>query len=84
MTQRTKEERIKADLIWNIMYGIKKEMDAEIERSTKYIEANKIGVEDLDRRTIYERRFQEMLWNEALKTAQQIAIDAIKKASISC
>ena len=83
MKQRTNEERIKTDLIWSIMYGIKKEMDAEIERSTKYIETNKIGVEDLDRKTIHERRFQETLWNEALKTAQQIAIDAVKKASIS-
>lgn len=83
MKQRTKEEMTKANIIWDIMFGIKKEMDAEIERSTKYIEANKIGVEDLDRKTIYARRFQEMLWNEALKTAQQIAIDAVKKASIS-
>lgn len=80
----TKEDQIKTEIIWKIMYGIKQEMNKEIENATKYIEANKIGVDDLDREMIYNRRFQEMLWNEAMKVAQQIAVDAVKKASIPC
>lgn len=84
MKQYTKEEQIKTEIIWKIMYGIKQQMDAETEAAKKYVEYNSIGNPKYDEETKRERERISFIIADTFRIAQEIAVDAVRKASIPC
>ena len=80
----TKEENKKIEIIYEIQHEIDKQCRAEKEACARYVQYNMIGEPMLDDEMRRDREKISFIIEDTFRIAEQIAVDVIRKAALSC
>lgn len=78
------KESKKIEIIYEIQHEIEKQVRAEKAACERYIQCNVIGEPMLDDETRRDREKISFIIEDTFRIAEQIAVDAIRKAALPC